>query len=572
VVVEKYQVYRARSQGYETKSYRAYSARDLYESLACELLDILGDRIVRFRVTAVLCFDKGEIVVAEKKAVQAERNAKRDLPPYLVEGMTENEIMSHDCGGKTLPSEVCVVDAGIVLGPGAAPQPIISSRIMQTRALRPVWYSYLARKFVSDVRFAGVRLLLDYRPDVAYELAHGVSTPRRSLSLHVGEGEIACMSWALRFAHTHCTQVRSGDSDLIALGLLHHDRFAVHPLMVVIHRPRTSREQTRSDTYLTLNTRAFVGRLEARGWTAMGFYLGLVANGTDFLLRSTYLSGVRKSAVMHAGRSFVERAVQGGIGADAHARLRSWVMSRISRPEEFDWLVRTAMTWHHTDPNATLWEGKKCPDFSKTVPTRSEEDLIELRTKRVGHPSRQAIATAMEHLLTNLRYWATLQGSLMHALSTGRALAELDLNLEAPGSSTGQLRRALDCDTWLPDATFPESPAELHLDGARHAFSLARSAYANRTESGKIATVGPASRPLNKAGNSVPPSAGDACAPAILTVASPVSTSRKTVKARTGVRGPVKRSTETRTKRNQGAYSAQWGQVGVRSRDGFERK
>jgi hypothetical protein len=453
---ETHNVFRARSNGMEPKVYPAYRAVDLYEALAREVLQMVGQVSQTCCVTFVLVFDKGEIVVQEKAVVQAARNSRRDLPPYTLAGLTDDESMAHNGGGHGLPPGIRIVDAGIDLD-GGGPVPIVSARLMQTRALRPLWYAYLASKFAEDKRFQHVRLLLDWCATAVHEIRDGAVVIRPSLAVPVGEGEVAAMVWAVRFSQTHRVQVRSGDSDLIALGLLHFDRFKQFPLMVVIHRRRTSAKQPREETFLTLNTRAFAQRLTSSGWTPMGFVLGLVANGTDFLLRSTYLTRVRKVSVFQACRAAMAAApppppapktpTTPSIGSarkptsslcssrtrvsednNTHSHLRAWSLRVLGQEDVFNTLVRAIMTWHYERKGEPLWTSK-ASGTQPMLPTKTTIELARLRTKSTGIASPAAVQTAHHQFHTNLMYWGSLQNNLVAATRMSHALVMAGLGL-----------------------------------------------------------------------------------------------------------------------------------------------
>jgi hypothetical protein len=460
MIEEHHQAFRVRANRNETISPRAFTARDLYAQLANDVLDLVTNFSLPLETTMVLCFDKGDIVVKAKQAVQTIRNQKRDLPPYSLQGIAEEKAMTYDCDGEGVPPGVCIVDKGLDLGDGQGPRQIVSTRLMQTRSLRKMWYAYLAEKFAADIRFLEIRLILDFDSAHAHEITHGNLRLNRAQAMPAGEGEVSAIGWALRLANTHRVQVRSGDSDLIALGLLHYDRFPFHPLMVVIHRPRNVKNKQRSDGYLTLNTRAFACRLIRNGWTVMGFYLGLVANGTDFLPRALYLAGVRKNAVMHGCREYVDQCVAhvdpslrgGANGRRFHAALRNQFMTDIQTKGSFETLVYRIMTWHYRHPRVTLWKGALCPDFGTSIECKTPAELQHLATKRVCVPTLVQLETARQHIIPNLIYWETLQANLEAIVTATSVALEKEMGLLTSREYDVGDKRMLPCTQtpWMP--------------------------------------------------------------------------------------------------------------------------
>lgn len=500
-----FNVWRARKAAFVPKEYSAYTANALYETIANDTLDILGDLPTRFEVTLVIVFDKGDVVVHAKKAVQQVRSSHQDLPPYPVPGLSELESMTHTGNASGLPRGVCVVDAGLDLGDGMGPRKIISERLMQTRVLRSIWFAYIARRFQRDPRFVNVRLYVDYRSDTVFEAHRGQVIERRNLAVPVGEGEVAVMTWGLRFAHSHRVQIRSGDSDLIALGLLHYDRFA-HPLMAVLHRRRTSLLKTRQEIFLTLNAQEFAGRLKARQWPVAAFYLGLVMNGTDFVIRTTFLRGVRKSAVMHACRAFVLDHLEKNkvLTVSDHSDLRTWVLDTLHHRQTFDVLVRTIMSWHYMHSSATVWKGPRVPHDGSMIQVLSTATLVERRQKAVAHPSSAAIDGAHVHVLTNLSYWDSLQDTLECSREVGYDCMEIDLQLvpTTPQHSSPTQWSGGVGSVPKEFSTFSRGAALTLCGGFVCAFSAAQSAYVNayttRTAVGTVPPVIDSNRPATK--------------------------------------------------------------------------
>jgi hypothetical protein len=399
-----------RRTGEEHKQYPSFAPEDLYDTLARRVLDYSGATTCppSIHTKLVLVFDKGQVVVQAKHSVQADRNSKQDLPPYEIPGMDADSVMNH-AGTGLVGMDVCITDAGLDVGDGEGPQYVMSSRLMLSRSLRTMWYSYLRGKFVDDRRFRDIHLIIDYNENEVYEILRNGMVTRKDLALKIGEGEVGVVAWAYRHRHTHACQVRSGDSDIIPIALLHYHWFA-SPLMVVLHRKRKPYPAHPCESFNTINTRALACTLQARGWSVVGFVLGMVVNGTDFVKRSDYLSRVGKMSTNMAAMMFVHHDV-GKSPATGHWELAWKLIDHLESLEHFDRLVRTVMTWHHTHGRKAIW-GPGAPQPSDVLVPFSTQQLHTKRRSTVGHPTAEAIEKVHPHVLTNLRYWTSLQNML----------------------------------------------------------------------------------------------------------------------------------------------------------------
>lgn len=368
-----------------------YAPADIYNVFAQKLLLMVSPYATKYDVTLVIVFDKSTLVVPEKADLQSKRTAATPIPPYPC---PDDKDILHTSQ---------FLDHGLVLDPKHNSDAINvhPRRIMCTRWLRPFWFDYLTRCLSADSRFAGIELLVDYACDGPYELRNDAVIKRPELSVLCGEGEVAGMALCYMYAPTHHVQLWSGDSDVIALGLMHghyiSDTFVVTIMGVG------------GGTCQSMLPARVGSDLRLQGWSMASLCLALMINGTDYIDKSKLLYYINTGCIMHAVRDVVRPT-------DSHEGDMALVRQICGCSLSFHRLIVRILSTHYhgKERNPALMTMTWNAPLVSDIPTMSTQDLERRRVVRssgrvVGIPKNQAVEENRQQTAFNWNYWYSLQ-------------------------------------------------------------------------------------------------------------------------------------------------------------------
>ena len=233
------------------------------------------------QVTIAIMCDVCADVPLEKAPTQQKRARVGSYQPYAID-VTEQKVQ--------------ITDQGIVVD-GAEPMAIDMAALMSTRALRPYLYQYIRAWIPAHHWTHGFALIFDGEfPHLGhqafvYEIQPG-RRPVESVAEHsgTGEGEISAMIWALRMKDTHRVQLHSGDLDMLALALMHGDKFRYDLAAILCGR-------------YTFSYRSALVDLQTRGFLWQDVILGAILLGTDFVMKKLVTHRAGTWAIFEGVRS-----------------------------------------------------------------------------------------------------------------------------------------------------------------------------------------------------------------------------------------------------------------------------
>lgn len=259
----------------------SYPTDELVEALFEPLLEL-----VRYHdyteVTIALICDASEDVPIEKMATQKSRASSTSFRPYAVD---------------TKRQSVQICDEGLSID-CEKPFPIDMFSLMATRSLRPYLYRYFRTWIMKKQDWdCPLTLLFDAEfPEdghMAYEYRitpNKFPTERCVQHSGTGEGEVSAMVWSLRFRDTHSVQLHSGDLDMLAIALLHGDKFK-HDLKALLCSRFVFEYQFASH------------QLGTMGFSCFDIVLGSIMLGTDFVTKKLITHRANKHSVFEAART-----------------------------------------------------------------------------------------------------------------------------------------------------------------------------------------------------------------------------------------------------------------------------
>lgn len=400
----------------DTRPTYTYKTQDLADTFLAkyETFAKAHARIFTGGVTLCLVFDKAGAMPPEKHTLQKERVDRDKSEVYNIDPTTQS---------------VHFVDTGMVVD-GAPPVAINMTRLCLSRSLRPYFYTYLAERAAKRKWSTQVRLILDAEfadftnptapprgcvrvLDVRSERIEQPTMHSFKPAFAAGEGEVGAMLWGLEFSRSHHCQIWSGDSDMLALMILHGHRF-VFSLTAVL-----------SNRYL-FRYRSAVQEMHAHGLTQEQFLLAAAVTGTDYTssVKSLTLARVPDKLIWTS----VRRWIHGGptaTGATSTQTRPAWCNT-----EGLKFLLRdvyTVVELRRENKNRKTFSSE---DLNET--RRTAESLRNSAGKRkIKMPEDPLICQAFVPFQFVCNYWITLQGYM-------RKFVPTKSNMISPQHTTGE--------------------------------------------------------------------------------------------------------------------------------------
>jgi hypothetical protein len=206
-----------------------------------------------------------------------------------------------------------------------------------------------------------------------------------------GEGEISAMIWALRMKDSHRVQVHSGDLDMLALVLLHGDKFQYDLTAVLCGR-------------YTFSYRAAVLDIQKRGFIWQDVVLGAILLGTDFVV---------KKLVTHRAGTWVAFEGARSVRIGSHTTCLLELVDAISRLTLGATLTAANNIAHErkgrgSPPGDTVSQTDCC---DLTI-HRDIANWLQRRPGGLQPRNVEVTEEGFQQVKFNVRYWATLGGKV----------------------------------------------------------------------------------------------------------------------------------------------------------------